>query len=490
MRLLLDRQHLGWERAWRIVQGTCSYTNHTLMPEALETWPVALVARLLPRHLQIIHEINRRFLDEVRRRTPGDAAQLQRLSIVDDSGEPRLRMAHLATIGSHRVNGVSAMHTALMKKTIFADFDRHSPEKLVGITNGISPRRWLSRANPALAGLITEYIGDEWTRDLTALQHLAPLSLYPDFRCQFRAVKQANKERLARVVKDELNLAIDPCSLFDVQIKRLHEYKRQLLNVLHLIIRYNRICEGRDGGAPPRTAIFSGKAAPGYAMAKRVLSLIHAVADVVNRDRRVGDRLKIVFVPDYGVSKAEQIVPACDLSEQISTAGTEASGTGNMKLALNGALTIGTADGANIEIREEVGAENMFLFGLSAEEIAARRRRGYEPRAVCEGDAELSQALDMIAGGCFSRGRQEDFQSIYESVTVLGDHFFVLADCASYLAAQQRADGLYLDAEEWSRRAILNVAGMGRFSSDPYSNMPDHLDASTPRPHRLRPATR
>jgi starch phosphorylase len=374
MRVLVDEHRLGWDRAWQIVQRTFSYTNHTLMPEALETWPVAMFERVLPRHLEIVYEINRRFLDEACGRGPEDPGRAQRLSIVDDAGGPRLRMAHLATIGSHRVNGVSAIHTDLMKTTAFAEFDRQCPGRIVSITNGISPRRWLIQANPQLAALITDYVGDRWTRDLSALHDLAPLSCYPDFRAQFRAVKHANKQRLADIVRRELNIGINPHSMFDVHIKRMHEYKRQLLNVLHLVIRYNRIREGRDDGAPARTAIFSGKAAPGYAAAKRIVSLIHAVAEVVNHDRTVGDRLKVVFVPDYGVSTAERIVPACDLSEQISTAGTEASGTGNMKLALNGALTIGTLDGANVEIRAEVGEDNMFIFGSTAGQVAARRR--------------------------------------------------------------------------------------------------------------------
>ena len=466
MRVLLDVHRLDWDRAWDITRQTCSYTNHTLMPEALETWPVALFERVLPRHLQIVYEINQRFLDQVRRRDPADSAQLQRMSIVDEEHGRRLRMAHLATIGSHRVNGVSRIHTDLMKKTTFADFDRCWPGRIVNITNGITPRRWLNQANPALSALITDYIGSDWTRDLAALRNLAPLAEYPDFRRQFRDVKRANKRRLAALIKDELHISVDPASMFDVQIKRVHEYKRQLLNVLQVVIRYNRIRDGRSASVVPRTVIFSGKAAPGYAMARRIIELIHAVAEVVNHDPAVGDALKVAFIPDYSVSKAERIIPACDLSEQISTAGTEASGTGNMKLALNGALTIGTLDGANVEMKAEVGDDNIFIFGMTADEVAARRRAGYNPWDVYGCHQEVREALDLIAGGHFSPVARDRFRSIFDALTRDGDRFLVLADCASYLAAHARAEALYRDEDEWARRAILNVAAMGRFSSD------------------------
>jgi starch phosphorylase len=464
MRVLLDIHRLDWDRAWGITQRTFSYTNHTLMPEALETWPAALFERVLPRHLQIIYEINHRFLAQVHRLHPGDGARLARMSIVDETAGRRLRMAHLAIAGSHAVNGVSEIHTGLMKKTIFADFDACWPGKIINITNGITPRRWLHQANPELSAAITGHIGREWVSNLSDLRRLTPLADYPDFRRQFRTVKQANKERLAAIVKAELGVAIDPASLFDVQIKRIHEYKRQLLNVLHVVMRYNRI---RDGATVlPRTVIFSGKAAPGYVMAKLIIRLIHAVADVVNHDPAVGNLLKVVFIPDYSVSNAERIVPACDLSEQISTAGTEASGTGNMKLALNGALTIGTLDGANVEMKAEVGDENIFIFGMTADEVAARRAAHYNPWDVYHANADLRRALDMIAGGHFSPATPQTFVPIFDALTMHGDHYMVLEDCASYIACQDRVDTLYRDPDEWARRAILNVAGMGRFSSD------------------------
>ncbi|HEX9113693.1 MAG TPA: glycogen/starch/alpha-glucan phosphorylase, partial [Nitrospirota bacterium] len=466
MRILLDLYRMDWDRAWDITHRTFSYTNHTLMPEALETWPVSLFEELLPRHLQIIYEINFRFLEEVRHRYPGDTDILRRMSIVDESGGRRLRMAHLAIVGSHKVNGVSQIHTDLMKTTIFADFDRFFPEKIINVTNGVTQRRWLHLADPGLSSLITKHIGNGWLCDLAQLKELEPLSKDAAFRAQFRAVKHGNKERLAEIILMRLKLAVDPASLFDVQIKRIHEYKRQLLNVLHVVTRYNRIREGRAENAVPRTVIFGGKAAPGYAMAKLIIKLIHSVADVVNNDPKVGDLLKVVFIPDYNVSNAEKIIPACDLSEQISTAGTEASGTGNMKLGLNGALTIGTLDGANIEMGEEVGEENIFIFGLTAGEAAALRAKGYNPWDIYNSTAELRQALDMIGGGFFSPDEPGRFRPIFDALTGYGDHYLLLADYAAYVSCQDRVDALYRDPEEWSRKAILNVAGMGRFSSD------------------------
>jgi starch phosphorylase len=464
MRLLLDVHDLEWDRAWAITQRTFAYTNHTLMPEALETWPVALFERVLPRHLQIVYEINERFLGAVRQTFPGDEARVRRMSIVDETGGRRLRMAHLAAVGSHHVNGVSQIHTDLMKTTTFADFHAFRPGTIVNITNGIAPRRWLRLANPRLSTLIAAHIGEDWTLDLSRLQQLRPLAGDPAFRRAFMDVKRANKERLAAIVGDRLRLEVDPSSMFDVQVKRLHEYKRQLLNVLHVITRYNRI---RAGAAPPaRTVIFSGKAAPGYMLAKLVIELIHGVGNVVNRDPAVGSKLKVAFIANYNVSNAERIIPAADLSEQISTAGTEASGTGNMKLALNGALTIGTLDGATIEMREEVGVENMFIFGLTAAEIAARRAAGYQPWAEVEANAELRQAIDMIASGVFSPDEPGRFLPIVDTLTRWGDQFFVLADYAAYIACQDEVDRIYLDADEWAKRAILNVAGMGKFSSD------------------------
>jgi starch phosphorylase len=466
LRVLLDTHGLDWDRAWDITRRTFAYTNHTLMPEALETWPVALFEQTLPRHLQIVYEINHRFLEQVRRRYPGDVERAKRMSIVDETGGRRLRMAHLAMVGSHRVNGVSQIHTDLMRRTIFSDFDDLWPGTIINITNGVTPRRWLHHANPALSALITERLGPRWVGELSRLRDLAPLAEDAEFRNRFREVKRANKERLAELIWDRLCLSVDPSSLFDVQIKRMHEYKRQLLNVLHVVTRYNRIRSGRAEGLVPRTVIFSGKAAPGYAMAKLIIELIHGVAEVVNHDPAIGDRLKVVFIPNYSVSNAERIIPACDLSEQISTAGTEASGTGNMKLALNGALTIGTLDGANVEMRAEVGEDNFFIFGLTAAEAAECRANGYSPWAIYGSNAELRQALDMVANGYFSPQSPDKFRPVFDGLTMHGDPFLLLADYASYIACQERVDALYRQPEEWARRAILNVAGMGAFSSD------------------------
>ncbi len=465
MRVLLDVHHLDWDTAWDITVRTFSYTNHTLMPEALETWPVSLFEEILPRHLQIIYEINFRFLQQVMHRYPGDVDRLRRMSIVDETGGRRLRMAHLAIIGSHKVNGVSEIHTDLMKKTIFSDFDSFFPGRIVNITNGVTQRRWLYQDNPGLSSLITSRIGKDWLCNLLELKKLAPLAGDASFRQEFRVFKRINKERLAEIIKMRLRLEVSPASLFDVQIKRIHEYKRQLLNVLHIVTRYNRIREGRGSDMVPRAMIFAGKAAPGYGMAKLIIKLIENVADVVNHDPQVGTLLKVAFIPDYNVSNAEKIIPGADLSEQISTAGTEASGTGNMKLALNGAITIGTLDGANIEIRDAVGEDNIFIFGMNAEEVGALRAKGYRPRDIYNANPELRQALDMIAGGYFSPDAPHLFQPIFDSL--LGDDYFMLlADYASYIACQDRADALYRESEEWTRKSILNVAGMGRFSSD------------------------
>ena len=466
MRVLVDMHRVEWDRAWDITRRVFSYTNHTLMPEALETWPVGLFEKVLPRHLQIIYEINQRMLEQVRHRYPGDVERMRRMSIVDESDGRRLRMAHLAVVGSHHVNGVSAIHTDIMRKTIFADFDAFYPGAILNITNGVTPRRWIHQANPRLSTLISERIGGEWVRDLSQLRQLTALAGDPTFRRRFREVKHANKADLATRIRTLLGIAADPDALFDVQVKRIHEYKRQLLNVLHIITRYNRIREARAVDAVPRVAIFAGKAAPGYARAKLIIKLIHSVAEVVNHDPAVRGLLKVAFVPDYSVSNAERIMPACDLSEQISTAGTEASGTGNMKLALNGALTIGTLDGANVEMREEVGADHFFIFGMTADQVAARRAAGYNPREHYEENAELRQALDMIGSGYFSAETPDLFQPIVDSLLTYGDHYMLLADYASYIACQDQVDALYRNQDEWSRHAILNVAGMGKFSSD------------------------
>ncbi len=466
MRLLLDMHGLDWERAWGITTRTFAYTNHTLMPEALETWPVPLFAAVLPRHLEIIYEINRRFLDEVRHRHPGDTELLRRMSLIEENGERRVRMAHLAIVGSHHVNGVSAMHTALMRETIFADFDRFFAGKIVNITNGVTPRRWLNQANPQLAALVSSRIGQGWLTDLHQFEKLVPLAADAGFRAEFRAVKRANKAHLAGLIRHHLGIEVDADAMFDVQVKRIHEYKRQLLNVLHVITRYNHLREGRAPDQVPRCVIFSGKAAPGYYMAKLIIRLINAVADVVNNDPAVADRLKVVFIPNYDVTTATDIIPAAELSQQISTAGTEASGTGNMKLALNGALTIGTLDGANAEMRDAVGDDNIFIFGLNADEAVTLRHNGYHPWHYYEGNPELKQALDMIAAGFFSPGTPDLFRPVFDTLTRNGDHYLLLADYAAYIACQERVDALYRDPEEWTRRAILNTANMGCFSSD------------------------
>ncbi len=464
MRVLVDVHNLEWDHSWEICTGVFAYTNHTLMPEALETWPVPLFERVLPRHLQIIYEINQRFLRDVMHRYPGDTDLLRRMSIIDDAGDKRVRMAHLAIVGSHKVNGVAAIHTQLMKETIFADFHRLWPDKIVNVTNGITPRRWLNQANPGLSKLISRHIGKEWLKDLDQLQRLSGLAEDAAFRADFAKVKRANKVHLANLIEQRLDIQVNPDSLFDVQIKRIHEYKRQLLNVLHIITLYNRIRAG--GASVPRTVILGGKSAPGYAMAKRVIKLINDVADIVNNDPLIGDRLKVVFIPNYDVSTAEDIVPAADLSEQISTAGTEASGTGNMKMSLNGALTIGTMDGANVEIHDEVGAENIFIFGMRTHEVAQLAAEGYNPWYFYDHNPELKQALDMINSGYFSPDDHDRFKSVFNALTYHGDHYMLLADYASYIDAQQQVEALYRDQEAWMRKAILNVAHMGKFSSD------------------------
>jgi starch phosphorylase len=464
MRVLTDLHQLDWARAWDITTSTFGYTNHTLMPEALETWQVALFERVLPRHLQIIYEINHRFLRDVMRQYPGDPQIWKRMSIIDETHGKRIRMAHLAIVGSHKVNGVAAIHTGLMKETIFADFHRLWPEKIVNMTNGVTPRRWLNQANPGLAKLITSHIGKGWLKDLDQLRQLTPLAANTEFCDAFVQVKRDNKVRLARLIQKRLGIEVDSNSLFDVQIKRIHEYKRQLLNVLHVITLYNRIRAGLD--VQPRTVIFAGKAAPGYYMAKLIIRLINDVADIVNNDPLVRDCLKVVFIPNYDVSSAEIIIPAADLSEQISTAGTEASGTGNMKLALNGALTIGTLDGANVEIRDEVGAENIFIFGLTTDQVAQTYAGGYDPWDCYNSHAELKQTLDMLREGYFSPEDRDRYESVFDNLTKHGDHYRLLADYASYVACQDQVSALFRDPVAWRHKAILNVAGMGQFSSD------------------------
>jgi starch phosphorylase len=466
LRLLIDEHDVAWARAVAIVRSVFGYTNHTLLPEALETWPVSYFERLLPRHLAIIYRLNRDFLEEVSSRFPGDHDRRRRVSIIDEDHGRRVRMAHLAVVGSRRVNGVARLHSALMQRTIFADFAELWPEHFTNVTNGISVRRWLKQSNPGLSALLTERLGYAWENDLEELERLRHAADDAEFRARFRDIKRANKLRLAAVIRERTGIEVDVTSLFDVQVKRIHEYKRQLLNLLHVIVRYQRIVANPAAPVVPRTVIFAGKAAPGYALAKSVIQLINNVARVVNADPCVAGRLRVVFLPDYDVSLAQRIMPAADLSEQISTAGFEASGTGNMKLALNGALTIGTLDGANIEIREQVGAEHVFIFGLGADEVAAERARGYVPSAVVTADAELAGVLQLIDGGHFTPRHAEVAKAVVDRLTGDGEPFLVLRDFRAYVEAQARVDALYRAPDEWSRQAVINCLGMGLFSSD------------------------
>ena len=465
MRLLVDVHALSWDEAWAITRETCAYTNHTLLPEALETWPLTLFSSLLPRHLEIIYAINQRFLDEVRRACPGDDALVQRVSIIREDGERAVRMANLATVGSHAVNGVAALHTQLLKDTLLHDFYRVSPDKFLNVTNGVTPRRWIVLSNPRLAELITRHIGDRWIADLEdEIQRIELLAGNAAFRDEWRAIKTENKRRLAQLIADRTQIAVDSESLFDVQVKRLHEYKRQHLNVLYLVTLYNRLRRSTTG-ATPRTVIFGGKAAPGYRMARLIIRLINGVAAVVNSDPRVSPLLRVVFYPDFNVTNAQPIYPAADLSEQISTAGKEASGTGNMKFAMNGALTIGTLDGANVEIREAVGAENFFLFGATVAEVTAIKAAGYDPRRIYESNDELRESIDMIAGGVFSGDDRAMFQPLVASL-LTRDDYLLLSDYQAYVDCQDRVSLAYQDAEDWTRMSILNAARVGRFSSD------------------------
>ncbi|MFZ5453604.1 MAG: glycogen/starch/alpha-glucan phosphorylase [Thermodesulfobacteriota bacterium] len=467
MRILVDENNLPWERAWDLTRSTLAFTNHTLLPEAMEKWPVDLLARVLPRHLQIIFEINRRFLEQVTARCTLDAELLRRVSLVEEGPAKLIRMAHLAVVGSHAVNGVSALHTELLKQNVFRDFYRMWPERFHNKTNGITPRRWLLKANPELAGLISCAIGDAWITDLDQLRQLEPFAGDGPFQEEFRQIKRANKERLGHLIYDSTRVRVNPDALFDVQAKRIHEYKRQLLNVIHIIHTYLALVE--DGLEPtvPKVHVFAGKAAPGYWAAKQIIKLINYVGEVVNRDARVKDWLQVVFVPDYRVTLAEQLIGAADLSEQISTAGKEASGTGNMKFALNGALTIGTLDGANIEIKEEVGQDNIYIFGLTADDIAEMRRQSsYHPRAYYQNYPDLRRVLDSLRDGPFNLGEPGLFSWIFDSLVHQGDPYFLLADFPSYREAQARAGREFQDQALWSQKAILNVARMGKFSSD------------------------
>src|SRR5262245_20895454 len=470
MRLLVDGEELSWDEAWDITTRTFGYTNHTVMPEALERWPVSLVGHMLPRHLQIIYEINERFLGQVRQWRGPDDALARRLSLIEEDGEQRVRMAHLAIVGSHAVNGVAELHTEILTSRVFPEFHGLWPTKFRNKTNGITQRRWLLKSNPELSRVISSAIGTAWVTDLFQLRALTRLAGDTSLADAWRAAKRRRKTALAEIIRRQyerrgLELRVDPDSLFDVQVKRIHEYKRQLLNVLHVVTLYNRIKDGVANDAVPRTVIFGGKAAPGYHMAKLIIRLVNAVGDVVNGDGAVGNLLKVAFVADYRVSVAEQIIPAAELSEQISTAGTEASGTSSMKFALNGALTIGTMDGATIEIRQEVGDDNIFVFGLTADQAQALTP-GYDPGHYYRSDPELRRALDMIRSGAFSPGESDLFAPIVQSLLEGGDRYFVLADYGAYIACQDQVARTYRDQATWTRKSMMNTAAMGRFSSD------------------------
>jgi starch phosphorylase len=465
MRLLVDEHGMDWDAAWSVTRRTFGYTNHTLLPEALERWSVPLMTRVLPRHVEIIYDINARFLDEVRSRFPGDDARVARLSLIDEQGERYVRMANLASVGSQAINGVAALHSELLKQDVLADFHALWPAKFFNVTNGVTPRRWMAVANPRLTGFLTQLIGDGWLHDLSQLQRISAMAGDAGFRRDWRFIKRSVKEDFARHVRRCTGIAIDPESMFDVQVKRIHEYKRQHLNVLHILALYLRLKSDPHAEIQPRTFVFGGKAAPGYRFAKVMIRLITAAGELINGDATVRDRLKVVFIPNYNVSNGQRVYPAADLSEQISTAGKEASGTGNMKFSMNGALTIGTLDGANVEIREEVGEENFFLFGLTADEVAATWRQGYDPGAIYRGDDELRAVIDFIRDGHLAGGDTELFRPVVDSL-LGGDAYRLLADFRSYVDCQDRVSAVYRQPERWTRMAILNVARMGKFSSD------------------------
>ena len=465
MRLLIDERDFEWDEAWRITVATMGYTNHTLLPEALETWPLAMFAQFLPRHLQIIYEINSRFLDEVRARFPGDDARVRRMSLIGEDGAKSIRMAHLATVGSHAINGVAAMHSELVKTTILKDFYELWPERFSNKTNGVTPRRFMGLSNPGLRKLLDDTIGEGWMVDLQKLRALEPLAGDAEFGQRWRAVKRGNKARLSDYILKTTGVALDPDWLFDVQVKRIHEYKRQHLNALHIITLYNRLKQNPGLEIAPRAFVFGGKAAPGYYIAKLIIKLINSVAETVNSDPEVNDRMRVAFIPNFNVQNGQLIYPAADLSEQISTAGKEASGTGNMKFMMNGALTIGTLDGANVEMREEAGPENFFLFGLTVDEVRELQRQGYRPREYIARSAELAGALTSIADGRFSHGDTEVFAPLISNLSD-HDHFLVLADYADYIRCQDEVSRTWVDTPSWTRKSILNSARSGKFSSD------------------------
>ncbi len=465
MRLLMDEHGMEWDAAWHVTQNALSYTNHTLLPEALEQWPQDLFGSLLPRHLEIIDEINRRHLDNVRTKFPGDEGRVRRLSLINEEGGKFVRMAHLASLGSHAINGVAALHTELLKTHVLRDFYALTPEKFSNKTNGVTPRRWMVLSNPRLAQLLTARLGSGWIHDLEKLRRLEPLVDDLEFREEWIAIKKHNKLRLSNYIQDRLGIETDPESIFDVLVKRLHEYKRQHLQVLHILTLMKRIQRDPEAQVVPRTFVFGGKAAPGYRMAKLIIKLIHSVGERINSDPLVRGRLKVVFLPNYSVKLGQRVYPAADLSEQISLAGKEASGTGNMKFAMNGAITIGTLDGANIEIREEVGEENFFLFGLTTPEVEKRKQDGYNPRAIYESNPMLREVLDSLMSGEFSHGDRSLFEPLVSSL-LSSDEYMLLADYQSYVDCQDQISAAYKDQEAWTRMSILNVARIGKFSSD------------------------
>jgi len=465
MRILMDDEHLAWDQAWKVTKGCCAYTNHTILPEALERWPVTMLQELLPRHLEIIYHINHLHMEYVREKYGDDGEKLKQLSCIEEDGEKKVNMAHLAIIGSHAVNGVAFMHSELIKKHLFRPFYELWPEKFQNKTNGITPRRWLLLCNPMLADLISEKIGDDWPVHLDELAKLKEWAADPKFQDEVMKVKQNNKNKLAAYLKEATGIDINPCSLFDIQVKRIHEYKRQLLNILHIITLYNRIKKDPNATFTPRTVMVGGKAAPGYYMAKQIIKLFNRVGEVVNNDPVVGTKLKVVFLENYRVTLAEKIMPAADLSEQISTAGTEASGTGNMKFMLNGGLTIGTLDGANVEMAEEMGNENIFIFGMTVDDVEALQAKGYNAYDYYNACPELKQVIDMIKDGYFTPGNEGEFKDVVDML-LHNDRFLTLADFKSYIAAQDDVSVTYTNASKWAEMAIHNIASSGKFSSD------------------------
>ena len=466
MRILIDLEKVSWDKAWEITTNTFAFTNHTILPEAMEKWSIDLFRRVLPRHLDIIFQINQQFMNQVQERYHGDMGKMNRMSLIEENHTKYIRMAHLSIIGSHSINGVAELHSSILKEKVFSDFHEMFPRRFNNKTNGVTPRRWLKACNSELSKLITEYIGDSWVRDLSEIKKLQNHIDDSQLIDRWKKIKTYNKKQLAKYIQDSLRFEVDPTSLFETQIKRIHEYKRQVLSVLHAIALYNRMRSNPEGFKTQRTILFSGKAAPGYAMAKLIIKFINSVADIINADSSLQGKLKVVFLPNYSVTLAEKIIPASDLSVQISTAGMEASGTGNMKLALNGALTVGTLDGANIEIMEEVGNENIFIFGLNADEVMEKKQSGYNPREVYMQNAELKAVLDMVQQGFFSGPQGNLFQPILENLLDHGDPYMILADFQSFCDIQEKIGNAYLDIDTWTRKSIINVSRMGKFSSD------------------------